>query len=436
MNAFLEILIILVLILVNGLFAMAEIAIVSSRKLRLQQRADDGDRKAMIALKLADDPSRFLSTVQIWITLVGILAGAFGGATIAEQISLWLQGVPWLAAYGEVIGVAVVVLLITYFTLVLGELVPKRLALQNAEKVAVNLAGIMNSVSRIASPLVSFLTVSTDFIVKILGVQADQGPSVTDEDIKSLLAQGTQAGVFQEAEQHMVAGVFRLADWDVGNLITPRTDVVWLDLDDPEVDTQRKIVESTHSQFPVARGSLDNVLGVVHTKDLLVNQLQRQSFNLERLMIEPIVVPESTPALEVLERFKDSPLKMALVIDEFGGLQGLVTINDILGAIVGETVISNQPSEESIVLREDGSWLMDGMLSIDEFKDFLDLDELPDEKIADYQTLGGFIMTGLGRIPYPADHFEWGEYTFEVVDMDGFRVDKVLVKASAEKKDN
>jgi putative hemolysin len=435
MVAFLEIIIILVLILTNGFFSMAEIAIVSARKVRLQQRVDDGDWKAKIALKLADDPGRFLSTVQIWITLVGILAGTFGGATIAKQIDLWLQVVPWLAAYGEMIGVIVVVVVITYFTLVFGELVPKRLAIQNAEGVAVRVAGFMDSVARIASPLVSVLSASTNIIVRILGVKADQQPAVTDEDIKSLLALGTQAGVFQEAEQHMVAGVFRLADWDVGNLITPRTEVVWLDLDDPLADNHRKIIESTHSQFPVARGSLDNVLGIVHTKDLLVQQLKGQPLNLECLMIEPIVVPESAPALVVLERFEDSPLKMALVIDEFGGLQGLVTINDILGAIVGETVISNQPSEDSIVRREDGSWLMDGMLSIDEFKDFLDLDELPDEKIADYQTLGGFIMSSLGRIPEPADHFEWGEYTFEVVDMDGFRVDKVLVKASAGKKD-
>jgi putative hemolysin len=434
MAAFFEILIILVLILINGLFAMAEIAIVSSRKLRLQQRVDNGDRKAKLALKLANNPSRFLSTVQIWITLVGILAGAFGGATIAEQIGLWLRDVPWLAAYGEVIGVALVVLFLTYFTLVLGELVPKRLALQNAEGVAIWVAGIMDTVSRVASPLVSFLSASTDFIVKILGSKADQEPSVTEEDVRSLLAQATKTGVFHEAEQQMVAGIFRLGDWDVGNLITPRTDVVWLDLDDPKEANQKKIIESVHAQFPVARGSLDNVLGVIHTKDLLAAQLQGQPLDLERLIMEPIVVPESTAVLEVLELFKDSTVKMAFVIDEFGGLQGLVTINDILGAIVGETVVSSQLTEDSIVVREDGSWLMDGMLSIDEFKDFLDIDVLPDEKIADYQTLGGFIMTGLGRIPSPADHFEWGDYTFEVVDMDGFRVDKILVKTLVEKR--
>jgi putative hemolysin len=436
MEPFFEILIIFCLILVNGLFAMAEIAIVSARKLRLQQRVDDGDKRASTALKLVEDPSRFLSTIQIWITLVGILAGAFGGATLAEQIGIWLQSIPWLAAYGELIGVVIVVLIITYFTLVLGELVPKRLALQNAEEIAVRLAGPMDFVAKLASPLVHILSASTNWIVRILGVQLPEEPSVTEEDIKVMLEQGTQEGVFQEAEQQMVAGVFRLADWDVGNLITPRTGVVWLDLDDSLDENCRKIVESVHARFPVARGSLDNVLGVVQTKDLLVAQLTGQTLDLERLMIEPIVVPERMPALEVLELFKESPLKLALVIDEYGGLQGLVTINDILRAIVGENLMSSQVEEDEIITREDGSWLIDGMLSVDELKEFLNLDELPDEKIADYQTLGGFIMTMLGRIPAPADHFSWDDFVFEVVDMDGFRVDKVLVRSAGENQES
>jgi putative hemolysin len=433
MEPILEIIVILSLILINGLFAMAEIAIVSARKLRLQQRMEDGDKRASLALKLADNPSRFLSTIQIWITLVGILAGAFGGATIAEQIGLWLQKIPWLASYGELIGVVVVVLVITYFTLVLGELVPKRLAMQNAEGIAIRLASPMEFVAKIASPLVWFLSASTNFVVKILRVHPAEEPSVTQEDIEVMLEQGTQEGTIQVAEQQMVAGIFRLADWDVGNLITPRTGIVWLDLDDSLDDNCRKIVESVHSRFPVARSSLDNVLGIVQTKDLLVARLTGKSLDLERLMIEPIIVPERMPVLEVLELFRESPLKLALVIDEYGGLQGLVTINDILGAIVGENTMSSQIEEDAIVSREDGSWLIDGMLSIDELKEFLNLDELPEEKVADYQTLGGFMMTNLGRIPNPADHFTWGEYTFEVVDMDGFRVDKVLVRSSGEK---
>ena len=430
LNFIFEILIIFSLILVNGLFAMAEIAIVSARKLRLQQRLESGNKKAATALKLANDPSTFLSTVQIWITLVGILAGAFGGATIAEQIGLWLQAIPWLASYGDVIGVVGVVLLITYFTIVLGELVPKRLALQNAEGIALSLAGFMDFVAKLASPLVRFLGASTDWIVRILGVQPPSEASVTEEDIKVMLKQGTLEGVFQEAEQQMVAGVFRLADWDVGNLITPRTEIVWLNLNDSIDENCQKIVESVHARFPVARGSLDNVIGIVQTKDLLVTHLAGQPLELEGLMIEPIVVPERMPALEVLELFKGSPLKLALVIDEYGGLQGLVTITDILGAIVGENLLSSQIEEDAIIAREDGSWLIDGKLSIDELKEFLKLDELPDEKSSDYQTLGGFIMTVLGKIPDPADHFKWENYIFEVVDMDGFRVDKVLVKVS------
>jgi putative hemolysin len=427
-----EILIIFSLILVNGLFAMAEIAIVSARKLRLQQRLESGSKKASTALKLANDPNTFLSTVQIWITLVGILAGAFGGATIAEQIGLWLQAVPWLASYGDVIGVVVVVLLITYFTIVLGELVPKRLALQNAEEIALHLAGFMDFVAKIASPLVHFLGASTDLIVRMLGVQPALETSVTEEDIKVMLRQGTLEGVFQEAEQQMVAGVFRLADWDVGNLITPRTEIVWLNLEDSIDENCQKIIESVHARFPVARGSLDNILGIVQTKDLLITRLTGQPLELGNLMIEPIIIPEWMPALEVLERFKESPLKLALVIDEYGGLQGLVTISDILGAIVGENLLSSQIEEDAIIAREDGSWLIDGKLSTDELKELLKLDELPDEKSADYQTLGGFIMTMLGRIPAPTDHFIWEQFDFEVVDMDGFRVDKVLVRSSTE----
>jgi putative hemolysin len=428
MKILFEVVIVFCLILVNGLFAMSEIAIVSARKVRLQQQEEDGDKNASVALKLAEDPSRFLSTIQIWITLVGILAGALGGATLAKQISLWLQKIPWLAAYGDVIGVAIVVLLITYFTLVLGELVPKRLGMQHAEAIAVRIARPMRVVEKIASPLVNFLSFSTEFVLKILRVRNADEPSVTEKDIKTMLEQGTQAGIFQEAEQQMVAGVFRLADWNVGNLFTPRTEVVWLDLDDTLDENCRKIVESVHASFPVARGSLDNVQGIVQTKDLLVAQLTGQSLDLMKLMIEPIIVPERMPALEVLELFGESPMKMALVIDEYGGLQGLVTINDILGAIVGENLINSQIEEDAIVIREDGSWLIDGMLSIDEFKEFFNLDELPAEKFAGYQTLGGFVMSMLGRIPNPADHFEWDNYFFEIVDMDGFRVDKVMMR--------
>ena len=435
MEPFLEIIIILFLILINGVFAMAEIAIVSARKIRLQRRVEGGDEKAAVALKLADDPGRLLSTIQIWITLVGILTGTFGGATIAEQIGLWLQQISWLAPYAEIIGVAVVVLVITYFSLVLGELVPKQLAIRDPEGVAVRLAGSMEFISRLASPLVRFLSASTKLIINILRIPPNEDTFI-EEDIKGLLAQGTQAGLFQEAEQHMVAGVFRLADWDVGNVITPRTEVVWLNLDDPQSENDRKIVGSIHTRFPVARGSLDNVLGIVQTKDLLVAKLTDQPIDLERMLIEPIIIPGSTPALEVLELFKESAQKMALVIDEYGGFKGLVTINDILGAIVGDTLLSSEHEEEEIVQREDGSWLMDGMLSVDELKEFLKLNELPEEKLANYQTLGGFAMTVLGRIPRPADHFEWGDYIFEVVDMDGFRVDKVLVKRSEGKENS
>jgi len=430
-NIAIEIFLILVLILANGLLALTETAVISSRRTRLREMADRGDEAAERALALAENPGDFLSTVQIGITLVGILAGAFGGAKLAKGLAPLFAMIPGLAPYSENIAFTVVVILITYFTLILGELTPKRLALNNPEGVARVMAGPMNVLSKIVRPLVRFLTISTAAVMRLLRIQGEQQPAVTEEEIKILVDQGRQAGIFEEAEQEMVLGVFRFGDRRVGTLMTPRPDIVWLDVADPPEVNQRKIVESVHARFPVARDDLDDVLGVVLAKNLLVKSLDGQGFNLEGVLDAPLFVPESTLALRMMERFRDSGQQMALIIDEYGSVQGLVTLHDVLEAIVGDFPPSGSEAEPEIVRRDDGSWLVDGLLPVDEFKEIFRLDRLPNEDRGYYQTVSGFVMETLGRIPKAGDHFDWSGLRIEVIDMDGFRVDKVMVIPAA-----
>jgi putative hemolysin len=423
----LEIVLILLFILLNGLLAMAEMAVVSARKSRLQQLANHGDIKARSALQLAENPADFLSTVQIGITLISILVGAFSGATIADRVASWLAFIPPLAPYKNSISIGLVVMAITLLSLVFGELVPKRLALNNAESVASSLAGPMHFLSRLTLPLVRLLSFFTEFILHIFGVKHSTIPPVSEEEIKVLIEQGTQAGIFEEAEQDMVAGVFRLGDRRIGTLMTPRIEIVWLDLEDSPEEVKRNIIDSPYSRFPVAIGDLDQIQGVVQAKDLLARSLTGQPLDLKACLETPLYVPESTPALKLLDFFRESRTHLALVIDEFGGLQGLVTLTDILRAIVGDILSVDEVSESEAVRREDGSWLLDGMLPLDEFTEIFQLSSLPNVEKGYYQTLGGFVMDFLGRIPSVGDNFEWGGLRFEVVDMDGFRVDKVLV---------
>ncbi len=421
----LEMLFIVLLVITNGVFAMSEIAVVSARKARLQQRADAGDRGAHIALELANTPNQFLSTIQIGITLIGILAGAFGGATLAEELAAELNRIQWLAPYSEAIGVSIVVVGITYLSLVVGELAPKRLALNNAERIASTVAPWMRTLSRVASPAVRLLSLSTELVLRALGMRPSVEMPVTEEEIKLMIEQGTQVGVFVPAEQEMVKRVFRLADRTVGVLMIPRPDVIWLDLNDSLEEVRHKIIASGYSQFPVAQGDLDNVLGLVYAKDLLAQILSGQPADLKVALRPALFVPESMLVLEVLERLKETRSQVVLVIDEHGGFQGLITIHDILEAIVGDIPLPDEVAEA--VRREDGSWLMDGRLLVDELRDVIRLEKLPYEGEGHYQTLGGLVMTCLGRIPSTGDHFEWGGFRFEVVDMDGRRVDKVLV---------
>jgi putative hemolysin len=422
-----EILILAALILFNGLLALSEIAIVSVRKARLQGLADDGDRRAKAALALADSPAQFLSTVQVGITLVGVLAGAFGGATLAASLAVWLAQYPMLAPYSEALAVAIVVVSITYFSIILGELVPKRVALSDPETLALWVALPMQRFTRLVSPLVRVLSLSSDGVLKLIRVGPANDPPVTEDEIKVLIDQGTRAGVFVEAEQDMIEGVLRLADRRVGSLMTARTDIAWLDLDDDPGETIRKLTGSVHERLPVARGDLDHVAGIVQAKDLLPAALAGGPLDLEAVMTAPLFVPESTTAHRVLELFKQRRVHIALVLDEYGGLLGLVTVNDVLEAIVGALPIPGEELLLRITPREDGSWLVDGRLPVDEFTEFFRLDELPGQVQGAYETMGGFMMTHLGRIPAAADHFVWNGLRFEVVDMDGFRVDKILI---------
>lgn len=433
MAVILEIVVILFLILANGVLAMAEIAVVSARPARLQQRAEAGNRGAGLALELANQPDRFLSTVQIGITLVGILAGALGGATLAEYLGSQLGRIAPLKAYSEAIGIGLVVLGITYLSLVIGELLPKRLALNDAEGIAAAMAAPMHKLSVVASPIVRLLSLSTEGLLRLLGVRPSSEPPVTAEEIKILLKEGAEVGVFEKAEQDMVAHVFRLGGRRVSSLMTHRTDIVWLDADESLQVLARKVTQSTHSRYPVVRGSLDNVLGIVRAKELLACDLAHQEIDLKAVLHSPLFVPESTPALKVLQMFKESRRQIALVIDAHGSIQGLVTATDILEAIVGDMPDVDEPFEPQVVQRADGSWLLDGLLPTDELREILGVKQLPGETQGHYHTLGGFVMKMLGRIPAKADHFEWKGLRFEVVDMDRYRVDKVLV-ARVEKK--
>ncbi len=422
----LEILVIILLIIANGVFAMSEMAVVSSRKARLQSLADAGNSKARHALQLADNPEHFLSTVQIGITLAGILAGAFAGATIAEQIGFGLTTFTVLAPYGEAIGLTVVVLVVTYLSLIFGELVPKRFALNNPERIASLVARPMSSLSRAASPLVWFLSYSTRRVFTLLRIRSSTQLPVTEEEIKVLLEQGTRAGVFEEAEQDIMESVFRLGDRRISAIMTPRRDLVWLDVDAPDDAVLAKMAGSLLSRFPVCRG--DNVIGIVKAKEFLAAKLGDPTAHLRDFLKQPLFVPETSTCLKVLELFKGAHSHVALIIDEHGSLEGLVTTNDLLEAIVGEVLLATEHREPFAVRREDGSWLLDGAMPIEEFIELFPIGgRRMREKKRSYQTLAGFILSELGRLPSAAETFEWNDLRFEIVDMDGKRIDKVIL---------
>lgn len=421
--------VIFILVLGNGLFAMTEIAVVSARKARLQQWANEGNLRAKSALELANSPNRFLATIQVVITLVTLLTGAYGGSTIAEKIAASMVNWPFIGQYRERIALTLVVLGVTFLQVVFGELVPKTIALHNAERIASFVAWPMQVISRVASPLVSFLGFVTDAILRVLGSKPSSEPPVTGDEINVMIAQGTEAGVFQESQQDIMESVIELNERRINSIMTPRPEIAWIHVDSTPEELREMILGSTYSRFPVCQDNLDEVLGIIHTKDMLADCISGRPIDLRSHTRKALTIPETIPVLKSLESFKESGIHIALVIDEYGSLQGLVTLNDILEAIVGDIASHDQKGDNpGAVQREDGSWLVDGMQTIEDFKELMNFDKLPEEGNDTYQTLGGFVMMQLGRIPKPGDHFIHDDVRFEVLDMDGNRVDKVLVK--------
>jgi putative hemolysin len=427
MSYLFEIAIILILIMLNGILAMTEFAIVSAKKTRLQQRADRGDIRAAAALELSNEPTAFLSTIQIGITLVGIFAGAFGGATVAEGLSLYLKEFPALAPYSDLLSILFVVLVITYLTLIFGELVPKRLALNNAENIASLVAKPVQFLSIITAPLVIILSYSTETVLRAIQFRKMTQPPVTEEEIRIMLAKGTEAGIFEESELSMVEGVFNLSDRRVESLMTHRSDIIALDLNDPVEENLRKMIRSGRSTFPVYDGNLDNICGMVSVKNILAGMVYDSTPDIKASVTKPLFVPQSIPVLKLLESFKETGVHSALVTDEYGGIQGIITLHDILQAIVGKVRTSGEPDDIPVIEREDGSWLINGNTPIEDIRHIVSVDSLQKEHPGHYRTLAGLILFILQRIPKTGDYIDIGGLRYEVADMDGNRIEKVLV---------
>lgn len=421
----LQLSIVLLLILLNGFFAMAEIALVSARPARLQPMAAQGSTGAEAALELKGDPSRLLATVQIGITVIAVLSGTLGEATLGEALQRYLaeQG-GFLADYAHAISMAVVVVVISYLSLILGELVPKRIALVHPERIAAALARFMRGMARVGAPLEWLLSASTDLVLRLLPLRGE-APAVTDEEIGFMLREGVAAGHIAQAETAIVEMALRLGDRRISAVMTPRTQVEFLDLEDPEEETRRRIRDSAYSRFPVVQGGTHQLAGIAQDKDLLAACLAGQPFDLKVVLRPPLFLPNTVTVLRALEMFKSSGEPMALVVDEYGDLEGLVTLTDILVALVGDIPEIGE-TDQRIVRREDGTWLIDGMLGLDELKQVLGVTILPGED-PEFHTLGGYLMARLNRVPMVADRVTAGDYLFEIVDMDGRRVDRVLI---------
>lgn len=420
-----EVAIIVLLLAFNGVFAMAEMAIVSARKPWLRRLAEQGDAGARAALELAESPNRFLSTAQVGITLVGVLAGAFGGATVAEEIAGDLQAYPAVAPYGEALGVGIVVVAITCLSVILGELVPKRLALANPEGVARVLARPMRFLSVLAAPAVGFLGVSTDLILRLLGQRPEREHPVTADEVRILVEEGVEAGVFHQGEPELVSSVLALDQMRVDQVMTPRARVIFLNQADPHQAVWHKIVVSAHSSFPVYEGNRENVIGIVSVKAIYANLAAGLPVNLADLVTKPLLVPGAQTLNRLLDSFRRTGRHVALVVDEYGTMMGLVTLVDVLEAIIGEIPSLEERLRPTARRREDGSWLIDGLLEIEELQQRSGI-SLPTEAGRGYVTVAGFVLDRLGHLPGEGETFEWGGYRFEVLDMDRQRVDKVL----------
>lgn len=420
-----EILVLALLILINGAFAMSEIALVAARRGRLARLAEDGDSAAAVAMELGAEPTKFLSTVQIGITSIGILNGIVGESALAAPFALWLQGVGLEQRTSEIGATALVVIVITYFSIVAGELVPKRIAQLNPERVARLVARPMRALALITRPFVQLLSLSTRFVLRLAGQQDLGAALITEEEIHALLDEGSQAGVIEKAEHQMVRNVFRLDERQIGSLMVPRADILWLDADRSLEENLKRIAESDHSRFPVCRGGLGDILGIISAKQIVRQSLRGEPLDIEQEVVPPTYVPESLSGMELLDHFRVSRPQMAFVVDEYGEIQGLVTLQDVLEAVTGEFEPWDQ-EEAWAVQREDGSWLLDGMIPIPELKDRLGLKTVPEENKSTYHTLSGLMMWLLGRVPHTGDIGVWEQWRLEVVDLDGRRIDKVL----------
>lgn len=424
------VIILLILILLNGLFAMAETAVVSSRKARLKQRAQEGNKSARMAYKLARHPGRFLATVQVGITVIGILSGAFAEERLSSRVAAWIQRVPLLSPYSDVLSTAVLVLLLTYFSLVLGELIPKRIALMYPEAIASFMAPYMRFISHLTRPVVKLLDLSSALMLHLLSIRPPKEEPVTQEELKVLIEEGANAGVFDQTEQDIVTNVFRLAERRTSSLMTPRTDIIYLNASDTPEQLRHTILESPHAFYPVVEGHLDHVLGVISAKDIMSLVLAGKQVEPTTLMHRALIVPESVNVLQMLDAFRKNPAQMAFVADEFGSILGIVTQNQVVEAIVGEMPDLEERHEPDMVMREDGSYLVNGTMAADDLAENLSLPAMPEQN--HYDTVGGFCFLQLQRIPSVGDAFQWAGYTFEIVDMDGNRIDKILVTPPAE----
>ena len=426
---YLEIVFIAVLILLNAYLSMAEIAIVSSKKILLQKEEKNGNKKATIILNLLEDPNEFLSAIQIGITLIGILTGALGGATLSEPLALFLK--PYIP-YANTISLIIVVLITTYFSLIIGEIVPKRVALNNPEKSALKSAKTMRFMTTVCRPIVNALSGSTNFVLRLIGSKPAEDDVVTQDEVKLLIAEGIEDGTIEKEEQRIIKRVFRLDAQNVDMIMTPRNDIIWIDLEDDLDEIKKMVIDSKRSIFPVAEGELDDFLGVIQAKDILSSIFTKDKIELRKNIKDPLVVPEQLPSMELLKKFKSNKeyVHMSLVVDEFGTVEGLITLNDLLEGIVGDIPGIDEENEPRATKRKDGSYLIDGRFPIDNFKELFKIEEkdFPHEDEDYYTTLAGFILSFTGSIPEAGDNFTWDRLNFKIISIDGHHIDKILVK--------
>ena len=421
-----EIIIILVLIILTGYLSMAELAVVSIRKAKMQKYLEDGDERAQIVFDLLEDPNECLSTVQIGISLIGVLTGAFGGVTLAEPLSKLISFVP----YSQPVSVAIVVIVTTYLTLVVGEIVPKVIALNEPEKVSLKVAKSMVILSKISKPVSFVLAKSSSFLLWLMRIENRTDDTVTEEEIELMIKEGREDGTIEQEEEDIIKRVFKLDDQKVESIMTPRNEIIWIDLEDPREVNKVKITESKRSIFPIASGELDDFIGVVQAKDILSVMFTDEEFDIHKIVKEPLVVSENLETLELLKEFKENQgyVHMSLVVDEFGSVEGLITLNDLLEGIVGDIPGIDEDDDPIATQRDDGTWLIDGRFGIDRFKELFDLDEpFPDEEEDGFTTLAGFILSISGTVPDVNDKYQWERFCFEIVDLDGHLIDKILV---------